>query len=253
MRAMPATVVVPEGGERRAAAADGRPLRVLVVEDERKVAEALRRGLEGEGYDVVVEISGEAAFFRLTADRFDLILLDLRLPGRDGLEILAAVRRRGLPTPVVVLTARDTLEDRVTGLDAGADDYVVKPFAFAELLARIRAVARRGRPAEAERLTVDTLAIDCAARRVTRAGEVVELTAKEFDLLLHLTRYARQVVSRDTLAREVWRETARSTTLDNVIDVHVSRLRRKIDAEQPVRLIRTVRGVGFVLREAEDR
>ena len=253
MRAMPATVVVPEGGERRAAAADGRPLRVLVVEDERKVAEALRRGLEGEGYDVVVEISGEAAFFRLTADRFDLILLDLRLPGRDGLEILAAVRRRGLPTPVVVLTARDTLEDRVAGLDAGADDYVVKPFAFAELLARIRAVARRGRPAEAERLAVDTLAVDCAARRVTRAGEAVELTAKEFDLLLHLTRHARQVVSRDTLAREVWRETARSTTLDNVIDVHVSRLRRKIDAEQPVRLIRTVRGVGFVLREAEDR
>ena len=228
----------------------GHPLRLLVVEDELKVAEALRQGLQGEGYDVVVETTGEAAFFRLTVDRFDLILLDLRLPGRDGLEILSTMRRRGLQTPVVVLTARDRLADRVVGLDAGADDYIVKPFAFAELLARIRAVARRGRPAEAERVTVDTLVIDCEARRVTRAGGVVELTAKEFDLLLHLTRHARQVVSRDTLARELWRETARSTALDNVIDVHVSRLRRKIDADQPVRLLHTVRGVGFVLREA---
>ena len=250
MRCMPSSVAIPDAGRGRVAVRPGRPLRVLVVEDERKVAEALRQGLEGEGYDVVVEHSGEAAFFRLTTDRFDLILLDLRLPGRDGIEILSAVRRRGLQTPVVVLTARDTLEDRVVGLDAGADDYVVKPFAFAELLARIRAVARRGRPAEAERLTVDTLVIDRAVHRVTRAGRTVELTAKEFDLLLYLMRHARQVVSRDTLAREVWRETARSTTLDNVIDVHVSRLRRKIDADQPVRLIHTVRGVGFVLREA---
>ena len=246
---MPPRVSLPEDGARRRPAPPVRPLRLLVVEDERKVAEALRQGLEGEGYQVVVETSGEAAFFRLTTDRFDLILLDLRLPGRDGIEILSAVRRRGLQTPVVVLTARDTLEDRVVGLDAGADDYVVKPFAFAELLARIRAVSRRGRPADAERLTVDTLVIDCAARRVTRAGQAVDLTAKEFDLLLHLTRYARQVVSRDTLAREVWRETSRSTTLDNVIDVHVSRLRRKIDADRPVRLIHTVRGVGFMLRE----
>lgn len=245
------SVSLPVPGTGRRSAPPARPLRVLVVEDERKVAEALRQGLAGEGYDVVVENSGEAAFFRLTTDRFDLILLDLRLPGRDGIEVLSAVRRRGLQTPVVVLTARDTLEDRVVGLDAGADDYVVKPFAFAELLARIRAVSRRGRPAEAERLTVDTLVVDCATRRVARAGRAVELTAKEFELLLHLTRCARQVVSRDTLAREVWRETARSTTLDNVIDVHVSRLRRKIDADQPVRLIHTVRGVGFVLREAE--
>ena len=159
------------------------------------------------------------------------------------------MRRRGLQTPVVVLTARDTLEDRVIGLDAGADDYLVKPFAFAELLARIRAVARRGRTVDAERLSVDTLSIDCATHRVTRGGRVVELTAKEFDLLLYLTRYAGQVVSRDTLAREVWRETARSTTLDNVIDVHISRLRRKIDVDQPVTLIHTVRGVGFLLRE----
>ena len=164
------------------------------------------------------------------------------LPGRDGLEILSTLRKQGLETPVVVLTARDTLEDRVVGLDAGADDYLVKPFAFAELLARLRAVARRGRGGDADRLTVDTLEIDRATRRVTRDGHAIELTAKEFDLLHYLTRNARQVVSRDTLAREVWRETALSTTLDNVIDVHISRLRRKIDLDQPVKLIHTVRG-----------
>ena len=242
-------MTLPEAGTGRGAAAPPRRLRLLVVEDERKVAEALREGLAGEGYDVVVETSGEAAFLRLATDHFDIVLLDLRLPGRDGIEILSAVRRRGLQTPVVVLTARDTLEDRVIGLDAGADDYLVKPFAFAELLARIRAVSRRGRTVHAGRLSVDTLSIDCATRRVTRRGGVVELTAKEFDLLLYLTRYAGQVVSRDTLAREVWRETARSTTLDNVIDVHISRLRRKIDVDQPVTLIHTVRGVGFLLRE----
>ena len=223
--------------------------RLLVVEDEPKVADALREGLESDGYEVAVANSGESAFYRLTTDRFDVIILDLTLPGRDGLEILSAVRRQGLETPVVVLTARDTLEDRVIGLDAGADDYLVKPFAFAELVARIRAVSRRGRSADAERLSVDTLEIDRVARHVTRDGRAVDLTAKEFDLLHHLARHARQVVSRDTLAREVWRETVRSTTLDNVIDVHISRLRRKVDIDQRVKLIHTVRGVGFVLRE----
>lgn len=231
----------------RAAAPAGSP-RTLIVEDEPKVAAALREGLEGEGYDVVVESSGEAAFYRLTTDRFDVVLLDLRLPGRDGLEILSAARRRGVETPVVVLTARDTLEDRVIGLDAGADDYVVKPFAFAELLARIRAVLRRGRTSDPDRLSIDTLVVDRATRQVTRAGRAVDLTVKEFELLLHLAVQAGQVVSRDTLVREVWRETSRSTTLDNVIDVHISRLRRKVDADHPVKLIHTVRGVGFVLR-----
>ncbi|MDP6579618.1 MAG: response regulator transcription factor [Vicinamibacterales bacterium] len=236
----------------RPAATAGSPMRVLVVEDEGKVAGALREGLEGEGYEVVVETTGEDAFFRLARDRFDVILLDLMLPGRDGLEVLTAVRRQGLDTPVVVLTARDTLQDRVIGLDAGADDYLVKPFAFAELLARIRAVGRRGRVADTGRLALDTLEIDRTTRQVARAGESIELTAKEFDLLHYLARNARQVVSRDTLAREVWRETARSTTLDNVIDVHISRLRRKIDLDQTVKLIHTVRGVGFVLREDDS-
>ena len=224
-------------------------MRLLVVEDEPKVANALREGLEGEGDAVVLERTGEDALERMTHDTFDVILLDLTLPGRDGLRVLSAWREQGVETPVVVLTARDTLEDRVIGLDTGADDYLVKPFAFAELLARIRAVVRRGRVTETGPLAVDSLEIDRATRQVTRAGRPVELTAKEFDLLHYLARQARQVVSRDTLVREVWRETARSTTLDNVIDVHISRLRRKIDSDHPVKLIHTVRGVGFVLRE----
>ena len=226
-------------------------MRILVVEDEQKVANALREGLEGERYDVVVERTGESAFFRLTTESFDLILLDLGLPGRDGLEILTTLREKGVKTPVLVLTARDTLQDRVAGLDSGADDYLVKPFAFAELLARIRALLRRGRAAESPRLAVGDLAMDLITRKVTRGGSPVELTVREFELLEYLLRYEGQVVSRETLARDVWKETARTTPLDNVIDVHIARLRRKVDVERPVRLIHTVRGVGFMLREGE--
>ena len=225
--------------------------RLLVVEDELKVAAAVREGLQGEGYDVTVETTGEAAFFRISTEPFELILLDLGLPGRDGLDVLRALREAGVETPVLVLTARDTVGDRVQGLDSGADDYLVKPFAFAELLARIQAVLRRGRSAEPRRLAIGDLEIETAARKVTRRGAAVDLTAKEFDLLVHLVRHARRVVSRDTLVREVWRETAASTTLNNIIDVHVSRLRRKIDREGLVKLIHTVRGVGFVVREVE--
>ena len=226
-------------------------MRILVVEDEQKVANALREGLEGERYDVVVERTGEDAFFRLTTEAFDLILLDLGLPGRDGLEILSTLRAKGVKTPVLVLTARDTLEDRVAGLDSGADDYLVKPFAFAELLARIRALLRRGRGAESPRLSVGDLTMDLITRKVTRGGQAVELTVREFELLEYLMRYEGQVVSRETLARDVWKETARTTPLDNVIDVHIARLRRKVDVERPVRLIHTVRGVGFMLRDGE--
>ncbi len=226
-------------------------MRVLVVEDEQKVADALREGLEEEQYDVVVERTGEGAFFRVNTEDYDIVLLDLTLPGRDGLEILRAVRQRGLKTPVLVLTARDTLEDRVNGLDSGADDYLVKPFAFAELLARIRALARRGRVAESPRLIVADLEMDLITRRVTRAGRSVDLTVREFELLEYLLRHHEQVVSRETLARDVWKETARTTPLDNVIDVHIARLRRKIDTEGLTKLIHTVRGVGFMLREGE--
>ena len=226
-------------------------MRVLVVEDELKVGNALREGLEGERYDVVVERTGEDAFFRMTTETFDLILLDLGLPGRDGLQILTALRRKGVKTPVLVLTARDALQDRVAGLDSGADDYLVKPFAFAELLARIRALMRRGRGAESPRLAVGDLIMDLITRKVTRGGEPVELTVREFELLEYLMRYEGQVVSRETLARDVWKETARTTPLDNVIDVHIARLRRKVDLDRPARLIHTIRGVGFMLREGE--
>jgi DNA-binding response OmpR family regulator len=226
-------------------------MRVLVVEDEQKVANALREGLEGERYEVIVERTGEAAFFRLNTEDFDAILLDLTLPGRDGLQILKAVRERGLKTPVLVLTARDGVEDRVAGLDSGADDYMVKPFAFAELLARIRALVRRGRAAESPRLGAGDLDMDLITRKVTRTGKGVELTVREFELLEYLLRHQGQVVSRETLARDVWKETARSTPLDNVIDVHIARLRRKVDADDAAKLIHTVRGVGFMLREGE--
>jgi len=225
-------------------------MRVLVVEDEQKVANALREGLTGERYDVVVERTGEDAFFRLNTETFDLILLDLGLPGRDGLQILATLRGKGVKTPVLVLTARDSLQDRVAGLDSGADDYLVKPFAFAELLARIRALLRRGQ-AEAPRLASGDLTLDLITRKVTRGGQPIELTVREFELLEYLMRFEGQVVSRETLARDVWKETARTTPLDNVIDVHIARLRRKVDADFPVKLIHTVRGVGFMLREGE--
>ena len=225
-------------------------MRLLVVEDEQKVADALRDGLTGEGYDVVVARTGEEALSCVTTDTFDAILLDLTLPVRDGLEVLTTLREQQLLTPVIALTARDAVQDRVAGLDAGADDYLVKPFAFAEVLARVRAVLRRSRPDDVRPLRVGDLEIDPSTRRVTRGDRSLELTAKEFDVLCHLAQHAHQVVSRETLAREVWRETARSTTLDNVMDVHISRLRRKVDHDATVRLIHTIRGVGFTLRES---
>ena len=225
--------------------------RVLVVEDEQKVANALREGLESEQYDVAVEHTGEGAFFRLNTETFDVILLDLMLPGRDGLQILRTLRERGDKTPVLVLTARDTLTDRVNGLDSGADDYLVKPFAFAEVVARIRALLRRGRGSEPLRLRAGDLEVDLVTRKVVRGGKPVELTVREFELLDYLLRHQGQTVSRGTLARDVWKETARSTSLDNVIDVHIARLRRKVDVEPSIKLIHTVRGVGFMVREGE--
>jgi len=226
-------------------------VRILVVEDEAKVAGALKEGLEAEHYEVDVSATGEDGFFRVNAETFDLIVLDLMLPGRDGIEILATLRKRGLGTPVLVLTARDTVEDRVLGLDTGADDYLVKPFAFPELLARVRALLRRGRPDRILRLKAADLEMDLISRRVTRGGRTIELTSREFDLLEYLLRHHERLVSREMLAREVWKEPSRATPLDNVIDVHIARLRKKVDQDAPTRLIHTVRGVGFVLREGE--
>jgi len=226
-------------------------LRILVVEDEHKVASALKEGLEGEHYEVVVAETGEDAFFRITTEQFDMILLDVMLPGRDGLEVLRTIRARGVKTPVLLLTARDALEDRVEGLNSGADDYLVKPFAFAELLARIRALVRRGRSDETLRLGVADLNMDLVTRKVVRADSSVDLTTREFELLEYLLRHTGHTVPRETLARDVWKETDRGTPLNNVIDVHIARLRRKIDLEELTKLIHTVRGVGFVLQEKE--
>jgi len=224
-------------------------MRVLVVEDEAKIANALRQGLEGEHYDVVVARTGEDGFFRASAEVFDLIVLDVMLPGRSGIEILRALRQKGSPTPVLLLTARDAVDDRVLGLDGGADDYLVKPFAFPELLARIRALLRRGRPDQALRLQVGPLEMDLVTRRVSRGDRELHLTTREYEILQYLMRHHGHLVSREMLAQDVWKETARATPLDNVIDVHIARLRKKVDPDARAPLIHTVRGVGFVLKE----
>jgi two-component system copper resistance phosphate regulon response regulator CusR len=226
-------------------------VRVLVVEDERKLAQVLSSALQAEHYDVVVAATGEDGFYRANAERFDLVVLDLMLPGRSGLEILQTLRQRQIETPVLILTARDGVDDRVLGLDRGADDYLVKPFALPELLARIRALLRRGRPSDRLRLKAADLEVDLVARRVMRADRPIELTSREFDLLEYLLRHQGHLVSREMLARDVWKEPRRATPLDNVIDVQMTRLRKKVDLDGTTRLIHTVRGVGFVLREGE--
>jgi DNA-binding response OmpR family regulator len=222
--------------------------RILIVEDERKVAHALRRGLETERFEVAVEQTGDGGLRRATAERFDLILLDRLLPGLDGLEVLRSAKARGLRAPVVMLTARDSVGDRVAGLDAGADDYVVKPFAFAELLARMRVLLRRGREADAAtRLTAADVAMDLVRREATRDGRPLPLTAKEFDLLALLLRHAGHLVSRDMIAAACWHGWERTRSLDNVIEVHIGNLRKKVDADVRDRLIHTERGVGYKL------
>jgi len=224
---------------------------VLVVEDERKLAQILASALAAEHYDVVVAPTGEDGFFPSNAEVFDLVVLDLMLPGRNGLDILQTLRQRHIETPVLILTARDGVDDRVLGLDLGADDYLVKPFALPELLARIRALLRRGRASEVVRLKAADLELDLVTRRAIRGERLLELTAREFELLEYLLRHQGHLVSREMLAREVWKEPRRATPLDNVIDVQITRLRKKVDFEGGARLIHTVRGVGFILREGE--
>jgi two-component system copper resistance phosphate regulon response regulator CusR len=222
-------------------------VRILLIEDEAKTAAALKRGLRGEGFDATVASSGEEGFFLLSKEAFDMVVLDWMLPGRDGVEILKTVRSKGLKTPVLLLTARDAVEDRVAGLDAGADDYLVKPFAFAELVARLRALLRRAGH-DVARLQIADLVLDLPSRRVRRAGREIALTPREFDLLAYLLRNSSQTVTRPMIARDVWREPHRATPLDNVIDVHLAHLRRKIDNDHQTRLIHTIRGVGFMLK-----
>ncbi len=226
-------------------------MRILVIEDEKKIAKAIEKGLEEERYDVTVTHTGEEGYFLATTQSFDLVLLDLMLPGRDGIEILKSLRDQDIGTPVLILTARDAVEDRVLGLDTGADDYLVKPFAFPELVARIRALTRRGRPENALRLKLSELELDCVTKKVTRGGQEISLTSREFELLEYLMRHQGHAVSREMLARDVWKVEERATPLDNVIDVHIARLRKKVDSPFEKSLIQTIRGVGFTLEEKE--
>jgi DNA-binding response OmpR family regulator len=223
-------------------------LRILLVEDERKVAKALQQGLEAESYSIAVAHNGDEGFLRVSSEPFDLAVLDVMLPGRNGIEMLTAMRSQGIKVPVLLLTAKDALADRVLGLDAGADDYLVKPFAFPELSARIRALLRRGTAAQTTILRISDLQMDVASRTVTRGARTLDLTAKEFELLEYLLRHQGHVVSREMLARDVWKETMRPTPLDNVIDVHMVRIRRKVDEGFATKLVHTVRGIGFVLK-----
>jgi two-component system copper resistance phosphate regulon response regulator CusR len=224
-------------------------MRLLIIEDDEKTASALKAGLESEGFFIGLAYTGETGLLLLNSEKFDLLVLDWMLPGRDGIQLLKTLRERGTKTPVLLLTARDAVEDRVLGLESGADDYLVKPFAFAELVARIRTLLRRVAPVEPMQKNIADLVVDLETRRVWRAGKNIELTPREFNLLVYLMRNPGQVVTREMLAKEVWSETNRITPLDNVIDVHVAHLRKKLDDGQGIKLLHTVRGVGFVLRQ----
>jgi len=222
--------------------------RVLVVDDDPKILSLLRRGLSSEGYQVSTAKDGLGALTAARDELPDLVVLDVMLPGLDGLEVCRRLRAGDEDVPILMLTARDTVPDRVAGLDAGADDYLVKPFAFDELLARVRALLRRTRTGEGEVYRYADLAIDPATREVRRGDRTIELTAREYDLLEFMTRHARQVFSRETIFERVWGSDFMGES--NVIDVVVMRLREKLEAEGEPRLIQTVRGVGYTLREA---
>jgi heavy metal response regulator len=221
-------------------------MRILIVEDEKKVASFLRRGLEAEHHEVDVAHDGDAGLSRALEDDYDLLVLDVMLPRRSGLDVVRALRERGRRTPILMLTARAELSDKVSGLDVGADDYLTKPFEFEELLARVRALLRRGAPAGSPILRVADLTLDPATRRVERAGRPIELTPREFALLEYFLRHPGRVLSRALIAEHVWG--IHFDTLTNVIDVYVNYLRRKIDADFEPKLLHTARGVGYVLK-----
>jgi heavy metal response regulator len=218
-------------------------MRVLLVEDERKIADFIRKGLSEHGYAVDVAYDGEEALDWVDVAEFDIVILDIMLPVRDGIEVCRELRRRGIQTPVLMLTARDAIEDRVRGLDSGADDYLVKPFSFSELLARLRALTRRQPALVGSLLRMGDLALDTTTRQAFREGRPIPLTTKEYALLEYLMRHPHQVLTRTMIAEHVWNYDFDNAT--NVIDVHIRNLRRKMDDPFPDKLIHTVRGAGY--------
>ncbi len=220
-------------------------MRILLVEDDRKTARVLKKGLEEEGFVVDAAHAGDEGEELASVNDYDLIVLDWLLPGMEGIAICRNLRARGLSTPILMLTAKDALADRVAGLDTGADDYLTKPFAFAELLARIRALLRRAETARPPLLKVADLTLDPASHRVARGNAVIALTAREYGILEYLMRHAGEVVTRTRLGERVWEE--EHDNLTNLVDVHVSHLRKKIDHGAAVPLIHTVRGRGYRL------
>lgn len=221
---------------------------ILIIEDKKRLQNSLRRGLEDEGYAVVSALTGEEGFFLASTMRCDAIVLDLMLPGRDGLSILKELRAHHFTRPVLILTARDSISDRVAGLDAGADDYLVKPFAFAELVARLRVMLRRNASDREVLLQADNLELDLVTRRVVRDGRSIDLSQREFELLEFLLRFRNSNVTREMIGRQVWKSPDGLFT--NVIDVCINSLRKKIERPGQRQLIHTVRGVGYSLRDA---
>ncbi len=222
-------------------------MRILVVEDEKKVAGFIKKGLEEETYAVDVAVDGEEGFAMAEANQYDLIVLDLMLPKIDGLEVLTRCRENKISTPIILLTAKDSVEDKVTGLNKGADDYLTKPFAFSELLARIRSLLRRGQGETKTVLSLADLSLDMVSHKVNRNGQEVELTGKEYSLLEYFMRNQGKVLTRTMIAEHVW--DYNFDTFTNVIDVYINHLRKKIDKDHPKKLLHTLRGVGYVLKE----
>jgi DNA-binding response OmpR family regulator len=220
-------------------------MRILIVEDARPMADALARGLRENGYAVDIAHDGEKGLELAEINGYDVIVLDILLPLRDGISVCRTLRERGVHTPVLMLTARDAVEDRVAGLDAGADDYLTKPFAFRELLARLRALLRRGVEVRPPRLSLSDLTLDTTSRRVWRSGLEIRLTTKEYAFLEYLLTHAGEVISRESISEHVWDENF--DPFSNLIEVYIQRLRRKIDDGRQVKLIHTRRGAGYML------